>query len=85
MGAHSFIRNKLPYKASDTAVKTFFAVSALSWLWCRHQARKEKELFDAVFDQQQAAKLRRLNAPTASDGTALHLQSHDPAHTADSR
>ena len=56
MGVHSFTRHRLPYKASDTAVKTFGAVSALCWLWCRHQARKEKELFDAVFNQQLAAK-----------------------------
>ena len=50
MGVHSFSRHRLVYKASDTAVKSFFVVSALSWLWCRQQARREKELFDAVID-----------------------------------
>jgi len=59
MGVHAFTRHRLPYKASDTAVKTFFVVSSLSWLWCRHQARKEKELFDAVINMEMKGRQGR--------------------------
>ena len=71
MGVHAFTRHKLPYKASDTAVKTFFVVSSLSWLWCRHQARKEKELFDAVINMEISARRGRR---TAADNTSTAAQ-----------
>ena len=67
MGVHAFTRNKLPYKASDTAVKTFFVTSSLSWLWCRHQAKREKELFDAVINLELSARQQK-KAADGSDG-----------------
>ena len=41
-------------------MKTLVAVSSLQWLWCRYQARKEKELFDAVFAAQAQSKALKL-------------------------
>lgn len=83
MGVHSFTRYRLPYRASDTAVKTFFVVSSLSWIYCRYQARREKELFDAVYNQQFAAKQAKKAAAAANSDQAAATPHSTPQASAD--
>ena len=81
LGIHAFTRHRLPYKASDTAVKAFFAVSSVSWLWCRHAARKEKELFDAFINLELSNRQSKPEQAT-DDAAALQSQSAPNSSTA---
>ena len=59
LGVHAGWRGRDWLRGGDVAVKGMVGVSAVMWLWCRYQARQEKELFDRVYARQVQDEGRR--------------------------